>query len=188
VLFIGNSFTDFNGGQALIVRRLATSATTRPARLPMCDQSTNFGATLEWHWKHGEARQRIGEGNWDYVVLQEHSEQPLKKGEDFFKYAKLLDAEIRKVKAKTVLYMTMAEGERAGRMGRCWLRHTSGWGGRWGRCGAGGAGIHGGARKGESLHGRWQTSHGGGFVSGGVLLLPLLLSAADAWPERHGGG
>ena len=106
VLFIGNSFTNFSGGQALIARRLAVSASPRPARLPMFDQTTGFGVTLEWHWKHGDARERIAEGNWDYVVLQDHSEQPLIDRERFIQYAHFFNTEIHKVRAKTVLYET----------------------------------------------------------------------------------
>src|SRR5438270_13693303 len=57
VLFIGNSFTNYDGGQALIGRRLAEAALAqgRRARPPIFEQSTDFGVTLEWHWKHGEA-------------------------------------------------------------------------------------------------------------------------------------
>jgi hypothetical protein len=106
VLFIGNSFTNYYGGQGLIGTRLASSAATKPSRLAIFDQSTEFGATLEWHWKHGDARGRIREGHWDYVVLQDHSEGPLKDRESFFTHAKLFNEAIHQVGAKTVLFMT----------------------------------------------------------------------------------
>ena len=75
-------------------------------RPPFYEQSTANGATLEDHWKRGLALQRIREGNWDYIVLQDHSEGPTLQKNDFIKYATLLDQEIKKAGAKTLLFMT----------------------------------------------------------------------------------
>jgi len=106
VLFIGNSFTNFYGGQALLLTRLAVSA--HEAHLPIAEQVTVNGVTLKYHWEHGQALRRIREGNWDYVVLQDHSTNPIVNRAEMFQYARLFDAEIRKVGARTVFYMTWA--------------------------------------------------------------------------------
>jgi hypothetical protein len=109
VLFIGNSFTRYWGGQALIGIQLGSSAADARFRPPVYEQSTADGWDLEQHWTAGLALARIREGNWDYVVLQDHSEGPLIRHDAFVRYAKRFDAEIRKVGAKTVLFMTWAK-------------------------------------------------------------------------------
>ena len=109
VLFIGNSFTRYWGGQVLIGTRLAMSSPNWRDRPPIYEQSTGNGATLADHWKRGLALARIREGNWDYVVLQDHSEGPLADRAAFYKYARLFDAEIKKAGAKTLLFMTWAK-------------------------------------------------------------------------------
>lgn len=109
VLFIGNSFTGYWGGQVLIGTKIATSWPGWPERPPMYEQSTGSGMDLEEHWRWGRAVGRIREGNWDYVVLQDHSEGPLTRRQAFFRYARLFDLEIKKVGAKTVLFMTWSK-------------------------------------------------------------------------------
>jgi hypothetical protein len=109
VLFIGNSFTRFWGGQVLIGEQIALSSPAGQARPPIYEQSTYNGWDLQEHWTRGKAVQRIREGNWDYVVLQEHSEGPLLQRDAFVHYAKEFDAEIRRVGARTVLFMTWAK-------------------------------------------------------------------------------
>src|SRR5260370_34246597 len=68
VLFIGNSFTRYWGGQVLIGTKLAMSSSTWRDRPPIYEQSTANGASFEDHWTRGKAVERIREGNWDYVV------------------------------------------------------------------------------------------------------------------------
>ena len=109
VLFIGNSFTRYWGGQVLIGTRMATSWPGWRERPPIYEQSTGVGMDLQEHWHYGRALERIREGNWDFVVLQEHSEGPLKHHASFVKYATLFDGEIKKAGAKTVLFMTWAK-------------------------------------------------------------------------------
>ncbi len=107
VLFIGNSFTRYWGGQVLIGTKLAMSSPNwRDLPPPIYEQSTSNGATLKDHWINGKAVARIREGNWDYVVLQDHSEGPTLQKNDFIKYATLLDQEIKKAGARTLLFMT----------------------------------------------------------------------------------
>jgi len=72
------------------------------------EQVTFGGAKLEKHWARGDALKKIQQGNWDYVVLQDHSSMPVKEKESMFKHMRLFDAEIKKTGAKTLLYMTWA--------------------------------------------------------------------------------
>src|SRR5437016_1207773 len=58
VLFIGNSFTRYWGGQVLIGERVAISSPSWRDRPPIYEQSTANGAGLEDHWKRGLALAR----------------------------------------------------------------------------------------------------------------------------------
>jgi hypothetical protein len=87
------------------------SASTSPERPPIYEQSTGSGMDLQDHWQFGRAVERIREGNWDYVVLQDYSDGPLNRRAAFVQYAKLLDAEISKAGARTVLFMTWSRAQ-----------------------------------------------------------------------------
>lgn len=113
VLFIGNSYTAFNNLPKL-VESIAESQTGGP-RIETA-ASLSGGKMLRWHWENKEALAAIQKGGWDFVVLQEHSTlgKVPKKGMEpeiddpaqYFEFARLFDAEIRKAGAKTVLYAT----------------------------------------------------------------------------------
>lgn len=105
VLFIGNSLVYQNDLPGML-RNLCESSVP-PVALETA-QVTPGGCTLERHWAGGKALAKIREGNWDYVVLQEQSVTPIVNYESMAKHARLFDAEIKKVKAKTVFYMTWA--------------------------------------------------------------------------------
>jgi hypothetical protein len=106
VLFIGNSYTYYNGGMGTLVQALAAAA--KDGRRLDYVEVTKGGQTLEGHWKDGKALAEIRKGGWDFVVLQEHSMRPLLDRERMWSYARQFDAEIRKVGAKTVFYETWA--------------------------------------------------------------------------------
>ncbi len=104
VLFIGNSHTERFGGMDWLVGNLV--AAEDPPRAFDGERETASGVTLEYHYKNG-AIERIREGDWDVVVLQEYLPGiPTQSDEPFLEYARLLDAEIRASGARTVLYMT----------------------------------------------------------------------------------
>lgn len=104
VLFIGNSFTSYNGGLGSIVQSLAAKGGHKLDFVEV----TKGGETLEGHWKTGKAQAAIQKGGWDYVVLQEQSVRPITDPAKMAEYVKLFDAEIKKVGAKTLLYETWA--------------------------------------------------------------------------------
>ena len=109
VLFIGNSYTYVND-LPLLTQRLAALVPDAPA--VEVAKVTVGGATLERHWSEGNAVEAIRQGGWSRVVLQEQSTRPITDREQFFKYARLLDAEIRKSGARTVFYLTWARQHR----------------------------------------------------------------------------
>src|SRR5437764_4943587 len=110
VLFIGNSYTFFNGGMGTLVQSLA-SAVKGGRRLEFVEV-TKGGQTLEGHWAEGKALAEIRKGGWDYVVLQEHSMRPVSEREKMWMYARMFDAEIKKTGARTVFYETWARKNR----------------------------------------------------------------------------
>ena len=72
------------------------------------DQYVVGGYTLEQHAGDKKAIEKIRERQWDIVVLQENSLQPILNRESMHKYARVLDEEIKKQGAKTVFYLTWA--------------------------------------------------------------------------------
>ena len=98
VLFIGNSYTSFNGGldqQLARMDRSIEAASVAPG-----------GYRLEDHWNDPKTLSALQGGKWDYVVLQEQSQTPVVDQAKFDEYAGRFDAEIRKGGAETVLLMT----------------------------------------------------------------------------------
>jgi hypothetical protein len=104
VLFIGNSLTYYNDLPKMVAE-LAKADKQRPLRY---DRETPGGCTFEKHWKDGKALAKIKSRKWDYVVLQDNSQGPLRMRESMFEYGKKLDTEIKMQGAKTILYMTWA--------------------------------------------------------------------------------
>ena len=98
ILFIGNSYTDINGGLDKQIEIL--SPASRAARI------SPGGFTLENHWNDGKALQIIRQGGLDYVVLQDQSQTSVVDGNKFYMYAEKFDLEIRKTGARTILFMT----------------------------------------------------------------------------------
>jgi hypothetical protein len=98
VLFIGNSFTSYNGGLDTLLAGLAPSCATASF-----DQG---GFTLEEHWDDAAELHSIATGHWDYVVLQDQSQSPVVNSAEFRRYTLLFDHAIARSGAKTVLLMT----------------------------------------------------------------------------------
>jgi hypothetical protein len=109
VLFIGNSHTYLNKMPRMLVALV--DAEDRGFKLK-AEQSTGKGVSLEWHWNNPPTREMISDGRWDYIVLQDRSGGPLEALESFQRHARLLDKEIKKQSANTILYMTWANRKR----------------------------------------------------------------------------
>jgi hypothetical protein len=101
VLWIGNSLVYYNDLPKMVAE-LAQAGGQRPI---VYHQETPGGCTLEKHWNDGKAMAKLRSRTWDFVVLQEHSQKPLKEAEPTFEYAKKFDTEIQKQGGKTLLYL-----------------------------------------------------------------------------------
>jgi len=106
VLFIGNSYTYFNGGLNVHVQELVSSA--HPEWDFVADNITAGGATLEMHYNNDSTLESISSGNWDMVILQEQSTRPVEEPEMMYQFATLLDGVITEAGAETGFFMTWA--------------------------------------------------------------------------------
>ncbi len=104
VFFIGNSYTYVNDLPSLVVG-LADAAGGRKIET---GQHLVGGCSLEGHVKGKKAIEKIREKKWDVVVLQGYSLEAVLNRESMEKNARILDEEIKKQRAKTVLYLTWA--------------------------------------------------------------------------------
>jgi len=103
VLFIGNSYSYCNGLPALLGDLAKARGRTIATR-----KVTKGGVTLQWHSRNPETLEAIGEGGWDFVVLQDQSLAPIERP-DILREASIdLAAKIREAGGEPVLYMTWA--------------------------------------------------------------------------------
>ena len=97
VLFIGNSLTYYSGGIDRYVVRIQEFRAER---------YTKAGATLEDLWNEGGAAERIAEGGWAVVVLQD--DLPEGSSQSFDEYGAKFVEKIREVGARPLLLMAWA--------------------------------------------------------------------------------
>lgn len=104
ILFVGNSFTFYNGGLENHVRLLAASA--RAPREIHTERATKGGATLQILQGLDSVHGKIRDGHYDLVVLQEDLPE-LKEHNvlPFLEQARLFDLEIRDAGGRTALFM-----------------------------------------------------------------------------------
>lgn len=93
VLFLGNSYTYVNN-----LPQLTANIANSVGDTLMFDSNTPGGYTLEGHSTNTISLNKIEQGNWDFVVLQEQSQRPalpISQVEvDVFPYARFLDSVI----------------------------------------------------------------------------------------------
>ena len=104
VLFIGDSFTYYQGGIYTHVEKLA--AANEPAIVVATDKAVAGGAFLERLWKMQEPVTAINSGAFDVVVLQD--DIPETNVDSFRQYARMFVEEVRKNKARPILFMAWA--------------------------------------------------------------------------------
>jgi hypothetical protein len=109
ILFIGNSYTYVNNLPGW-VRQLSIEAGETPSL--ETEMVAIGGASLQRHWKMGEALKQIQSQQWDYVVLQEQSTLPLTDPATMNRYARLFDRAIKRAKAQTLFYLTWTKQDR----------------------------------------------------------------------------
>ncbi len=107
VLFLGNSYTFFNGMPVILAEMAASMG-----HVVVTEQNTPGGASLQGHVNNATSQDLIEQGNWDYVVLQEQSQKAALPYDqvvaDFFPAVEALVASIRlhNACAMPLLYMT----------------------------------------------------------------------------------
>ena len=104
LLFIGNSFTYYNGGIEKHIKLMADN-TKKPIPVQV-DKVTKGGATLKIQFGIDSAHEKIKNGKNDIVILQEdipeYKEHTVKS---FFEYATLFEKEVTLSKSKLVFFM-----------------------------------------------------------------------------------
>ncbi len=105
ILFLGNSLTYFNE-MPWITEQVAASLGVAPTLRAVFSGAS--GMTLRQHWQRGRAVTEIREGQYAYVVLQPQSSEIIRTPGETFRYAELLDGEIRRSGAKTIVFSTWA--------------------------------------------------------------------------------
>ena len=98
VLFVGNSFTFYNGGIDAQLAEMAPSCATQLLAAG--------GYTLQKHWDDGTEVQAIRSGHFSYVVLQEQSQTPVYERALFATYAADFSRLIKASGGQPVLLMT----------------------------------------------------------------------------------
>ncbi len=105
VLFIGNSYTNFNMLPKLVTR-LARSASD--GQVMTATAFTKPGYTLRMHWRRHRARRLIKKGDFTHIVLQSHSLDPIDHPRQLTEYTDRFVRAIDKTGAQAILYETWA--------------------------------------------------------------------------------
>ncbi len=104
VLFVGNSYTYFWN-----LPQLVTAMAESQDQKIYTQQSTSGGVNWKQHWdgdKELKTQELIKNGDWDIVVLQNHSLSTVKNQDEFFEYGKKLISLVKSSGAKPLLYVT----------------------------------------------------------------------------------
>jgi len=109
MLFVGNSFTFYNDGVDYHLQKMLSSDISSDSLTYNIQEIAVSSYTLEAHYNDPLTLAKIKSDNWNTVVLQEQSTRPINNPDLFLLYAGKLDNEIKKINAKTVLYMTWAQ-------------------------------------------------------------------------------
>lgn len=106
VLFVGNSYTYFWN----LPQHVQLMAESRNIPL-IARQSTAGGANLGQHWRGDKkltTRSKIRKGDWDAVILQDHSMRTIEAPDSMLQYGAQLDRMIDDIGAQSYVYMTWA--------------------------------------------------------------------------------
>lgn len=116
VLFLGNSYTQFNNLPGLLASAAASVGDTL-----QFDFNTPGGYTLDQHFGNSASTNKIKAGSWDFVVLQEQSQLPALE-EYSFGASIQLSRLIRRFNpcARPLFYMTWGRKNGDGQFCRIW--------------------------------------------------------------------
>ncbi len=103
VLFIGNSFTYYNGLPSMVAAMFAARKQALQAEMHAVG-----AATLGLHAANPKVAQLIAGSRWDYVVLQDQSALPASRPDETLNQGTKLCACVRKAGATPVFFLTWA--------------------------------------------------------------------------------
>ncbi|MDD2635787.1 MAG: T9SS type A sorting domain-containing protein [Bacteroidales bacterium] len=119
VLFLGNSYTSYNGGVDQVLKQIATSKGDVVEAL----SSTPGGSTFSNHCTNATSLNYIKNREWDYVVLQEQSLlpsfPPAQVEAESYPYAEILCDSIKSNSVCTTPVFFMTWGRENGDAGNC---------------------------------------------------------------------
>ncbi len=110
VLFIGNSYTRFNNLPRM-VRELSESVERGP--VVQAARETHGGFDLRRHWRRRRVRAQIDHGDFDTVVIQDHSLAPIEHPDRMEEYARRFSERVDATGARLVLFETWARAPRS---------------------------------------------------------------------------
>lgn len=102
LLFIGNSHTHTYD----IPHMIGTLVRANGFEFPSLGRSTGEGVGFRWHWNRRETRRLIEQGNWDWIIFQGRSRDPLNGPAELTDYAGRLLNLARKHSEKVLLCQT----------------------------------------------------------------------------------
>lgn len=104
VLIVGNSMTFQNGGIDSCLNRIYAAK----GKTFYCERATTPSTDLKYHFYDTTKIARIKNGNWDVVVFNGFSTEPIRRPsrDTFYLYARKLDSIVARAGAKTYFYMT----------------------------------------------------------------------------------
>jgi hypothetical protein len=106
MLMVGNSFTFYNSGVDYHLQLMLNVDKSADSINYNIQEIAVSSYTLQAHYGDPLTINKIASDKWNLVVLQEQSTRPINNPDLFLLYAQKLDLEIKKVGAKTALYMT----------------------------------------------------------------------------------
>jgi hypothetical protein len=109
VLFIGNSLTSSNNLPAMV-----TAIGHQQGVTIQCETVAVPDFSLDDHIQRGEAVRAIARGGWSFVVLQQGPSALLESRVQLRASVKTLDRDVRRVGAKTAMYMVWPSAARRG--------------------------------------------------------------------------
>jgi hypothetical protein len=105
VLILGNSFTYVNDLD-ICINNLSSNAD--PEVNMHFERRASGGWTLKNHFESQDEMNAVRSGEWDYVVLQGQSREPISNESQFFQYAREIDKVVKEAGSKTAFFMTWA--------------------------------------------------------------------------------
>lgn len=101
ILFMGNSYTFFNRMPAMVMAMADVRGFQADVHIHAAP-----AASFKTHWNDEEARKKLTENSWNFVVLQDQSATPVIAPERTLEFGKKLCSQVRSENGTPVLFLT----------------------------------------------------------------------------------